>query len=100
MAAPGFRKQLSANLKAELPAQLPTAYLKNQRWFGGKAREINAAEVVDLMTLQRAGVNAIILFVKVEYNGGGDDLYSVPLLAAEGGGLPARTEREKLPRVH
>jgi maltose alpha-D-glucosyltransferase / alpha-amylase len=84
MAAPGFRKELSANLKAELPAQLP-AYLKNQRWFGAKAREIRAAEVVDLMTLQHAGVNGIVLLVKVEYKGGGDDLYSVPLLATERG---------------
>jgi len=81
----GFRKELSAKLKAELPAQLP-AYLKNQRWFGAKAREIRTAEVVDLMTLHRAGVNGIVLLVKVEYKGGGDDLYSVPLLAAERGG--------------
>ena len=98
MAAPGFRKQFSANLKAELPAQLP-AYLKNQRWFGGKAREINAAEVVDLIGLQRAGVNAIVLLVKVEYNGGGDDFYSVPLLAAEGGGS-SEDGAGKATRVH
>jgi maltose alpha-D-glucosyltransferase / alpha-amylase len=82
MAAPGFRKELFANLKAELPAQLPV-YLKKQRWFGGKAREIRATEVVDVVTLHREGLNALVLFVNVEYQGGGADLYSIPLIAAE-----------------
>lgn len=83
MAAPGFRKEQFANLRSELPAQLP-AYLKSQRWFGGKAREIRSTELVDVVEMQSAGVDALVLYVKVEYQGGGADLYAVPVIATEG----------------
>src|ERR1700738_1814700 len=85
MAAPGFGKDMFANLKAELPAQLP-AYLKGQRWFGAKARELRATEVVDFITLERDALNAVIVVVKVEYEGGGADLYSVPLVVGKNPG--------------
>ena len=70
MAAPGFGKDMFSNLKTELPGQLP-AYLKGQRWFGAKARELRATEVVDFVPLERDGVHALIVMVKVEYEGGG-----------------------------
>src|ERR1700730_2162549 len=82
MATPGFRKEMFSNLKAELPAQLP-AYLKNQRWFGAKAQELRSTEVLDVVTLQRDGFKALVLFVNVEYQSGGADLYSVPMVVAE-----------------
>jgi maltose alpha-D-glucosyltransferase/alpha-amylase len=80
MAAPGSGKEWFSHLKAELPSQLP-AYLKSQRWFGGKAREIRAAEVVDVIKIQRAGLSGLVLLVNVEYEGGGADLYSIPVVA-------------------
>jgi trehalose synthase-fused probable maltokinase len=82
MAAPGFGKDMFSNLKTELPAQLPV-YLKGQRWFGAKARELRGTEVVDFITLERDGLNALIVMVKVEYEGGGADLYSVPLVVSK-----------------
>jgi maltose alpha-D-glucosyltransferase / alpha-amylase len=82
MAAPGFGKDMFSNLKTELPAQLP-AYLKGQRWFGAKARELRATEVVDFVTLERDGLNAVIVVVQVGYEGGGADLYSMPLVVSE-----------------
>jgi len=82
MASPGFGKDMFSNLKTELPAQLP-AYLKGQRWFGAKARELRAAEVVDFITLERDALHALIVMVKVEYEGGGADLYSVPLVVTK-----------------
>ena len=82
MAAPGFGKDMFSNLRTELPAQLP-AYLKGQRWFGGKARELRATEVMDFVTLERDGLNAVIVMLKVEYEGGGADLYSVPLVVTK-----------------
>lgn len=82
MAAPGFGKDMFSNLKAELPGQLP-AYLKGQRWFGAKARELRATEVVDFIALERDALHALIVMVKVEYEGGGADLYSVPLVVAK-----------------
>ncbi len=84
MAATGFRKDLFSTVKAELPAQLP-AYLRRQRWFGGKAREVRAAHPVDLINLHREGLDAFVLLVNVEYESGGSDLYSMPLLAGTDG---------------
>src|ERR1700688_3848059 len=82
MAAPGFGKDMVSNLKTELPAQLP-AYLKGQRWFGAKAREVRATEVVDFVTLERDGLHALVVVVKAEYEGGGTDFYSLPLVVAK-----------------
>jgi len=91
MAAPGFGKELFSNLKAELPGQLP-AYLKGQRWFGAKARELRGAEVVDFITLERDALYALIVMVKVEYEGGGGDLYSVPLVVSRDPGSNLKGE--------
>src|ERR1700730_7649557 len=82
MAAPGFGGDMFSNLKTDLPGQLPT-YLKGQRWFGAKARELRDTEVVDFITLQRDALHALIVMVKVEYEGGGADLYSVPLVVSK-----------------
>src|SRR6202162_6015809 len=79
MAAPGYGKDMFSNLKAELPGQLP-AYLKGQRWFGAKARELRATEVGDFITFERDALHALVVMVKVDYEGGGADLYSVPLV--------------------
>ena len=91
MATPGFGKELFSNLKAELPGQLP-AYLKGQRWFGGKARELRGTEVVDFVTLERDALHALIVMVKVEYEGGGGDLYSVPLVVSKDPGSNLKGE--------
>ena len=91
MASPGFGKDMFSNLKTELPAQLP-AYLKGQRWFGAKARELRAAEVVDFITLERDALHALIVMVKVEYEGGGADLYSVPLVVTKDPGSNLKGE--------
>ena len=93
MAAPGigFGKDMFSNLKTELPAQLP-AYLKGQRWFGAKARELRAAEVVDFITLERDVLHALIVVVNVEYEGGGADLYSVPLVVSKDPGSNLKGE--------
>lgn len=82
MAAPGRGADMFPELKTELPAQLP-AYLKSRRWFGAKAREISVTEIVDIIRMQREGLNAVVLLVNVKYQGGGADLYSVPLMAGE-----------------
>ncbi len=95
MAAPGYQQEIFSSLKTELPAQLP-AYLKKQRWFGAKAREILSTQVLDVIPLQGDGCDALLVLVKVEYQGGGADLYSVPLLRGEGAG---RTSDDSSPRL-
>ena len=85
MAAPDFGRDMFSNLKTELSGQLP-AYLKGQRWFGAKARELRGTEVVDFITLERDALHALVVMVKVEYEGGGADLYSVPLVVSKDAG--------------
>ncbi len=82
MADPGFRKEIFSELRASLPAQLP-AYLKKQRWFGAKAREFSSTEVFDVISLRRHSFEALIVVVRVQYQGGGSDLYSIPLVSAD-----------------
>src|ERR1700681_3137238 len=94
MAAPGFGKDMFSNLKAELPGQLP-AYLKGQRWLGAKTRELRATEVVDFIALERDALHALIVMVKVEYAGGGADLYSVPLVVSKDPGSKCEPESPK-----
>ena len=94
MAAPGFGRDMFSNLKTELPGQLP-AYLKGQRWFGAKARELRGTEVVDFITLERDALHALIVMVKVEYEGGGADLYSVPLVVSKDPGSKGEPESPK-----
>ena len=82
MAAPSFRKEIFSDLRTLLPAQLP-AYLKQQRWFGAKAREIASTDVLDVIALEHGGLDALIVIVHVEYQGGGEDLYSMPLIGSD-----------------
>ena len=81
MAVPAFRKDLLGTLRAELPTQLP-AYLKSQRWFGGKAREMASVDVTDAVQVQRPGLDAVILYLDVHYQGGGSDTYALPLVSS------------------
>jgi trehalose synthase-fused probable maltokinase len=67
-------------LKVALKSQLP-AYLLQQRWFGGKAREFHSTEVFDTVPMRRDGFAALVIFARVEYADGGRDLYAIPLIA-------------------
>lgn len=55
-----------------LPADLP-----NRRWFGAKTRRIEQVQVADWWPLP--DTSAVILFARVRYRTGPDDLYLVPL---------------------
>ncbi|MEJ7744890.1 MAG: hypothetical protein WKF73_21555 [Nocardioidaceae bacterium] len=56
-----------------------TAYLANQRWFGGKGRDFSVVHVHALPWLLRDEVRARIEFVTVAYDNGDNDTYQVPL---------------------
>lgn len=56
-----------------------TAYLANQRWFGGKGREFSVVHVHALPWVLRGKVHARVEFVTVAYDNGDTDTYQVPL---------------------
>jgi len=70
--------------KPQIEAAL-APFLQAQRWFGGKARGLKAARVVDWAPFPAGGVQAVLTFVEVELGDGTTDLYFVPLTTGPGG---------------
>lgn len=78
---------LYEDLRLALPAELP-AYLLRQRWFGGKARQIRAVDLLDLVPLQTGQVDAYVLLAQVEYETGPLDTYVLPMVLSESAAAP------------
>jgi len=76
----------------ELELILPT-YLQGQRWFGGKARKILSARLVDAIGVPYRAAKGYLALVRVDYMDADSELYSLPLTsapAARAGDYPAR----------
>ncbi len=57
-------KSFLAHLETQLPSALPQ-FLLQQRWFGGKARQIHSVEIPDIVPLTT--VNAYLILARVNY---------------------------------
>lgn len=66
--------------------QILPRFLPEQRWFGGKTRAIQSAKIVDRIPVPIEGASAAIHFVRVNYEEGGSEIYSVPLIERVGAG--------------
>jgi len=80
-----IREDLSGLLTGaglDLLQQLLPPYLVRQRWFGSKARKIQKVEVEDWA--QMPGAGAVLVFLKVTYEGNQTDLYQLPLAVSTG----------------
>ena len=62
--------------RSQLETLLPE-YLAKQRWFGGKARRIQSAEIVDWGEMAQSA--AVMALVEVRYDKGDPDAYLVPV---------------------
>lgn len=69
---------LDAWLETELPRLLP-AFLPNQRWFGGKAREIQAVDFEDAVWLGNSPYPCALTIVWLRYADGVTDRYAMLL---------------------
>lgn len=67
-------------------------YLKGQRWYGGKARELTSCSMVDWCKL---GASFYITFIRMQYETGGQEDYVVPMKIVQG--QPAHTLAEEIP---
>jgi maltose alpha-D-glucosyltransferase/alpha-amylase len=74
---------LSDPVQEALNEVLPR-YLQGQRWFGGKARQVSAAHIVDWAVLPSASAVVLLTLVEVAYPDGASDLYSLPLEVVTG----------------
>lgn len=73
-----WEEVFSGQEKAGLEAVLPT-YLQERRWFGGKARGIKLAAIIEVVPLHTDAFAACITFIRVEYLDGDSEVYLLPL---------------------
>jgi maltose alpha-D-glucosyltransferase / alpha-amylase len=60
------------------------AYLKDRRWFGGKARKMKSVQLLEAIPVYVEPSEAYITLVQVDYAEGDPDLYVLPLTSAFG----------------
>jgi maltose alpha-D-glucosyltransferase / alpha-amylase len=60
-------------------ASLLRSFLRSQRWFGGKAREIKTVQIEEVLPLQNDTAVAFIVFCQIVYMDGNTETYAVPL---------------------
>lgn len=72
-------------------------YLKQRRWFGGKARVIQSTEILETVPVPYESPIAYITLVQVEYSEGDQETYVLPFTCAVG--ARARQMSAELPQV-
>jgi trehalose synthase-fused probable maltokinase len=66
-------------LQAPLEHNL-SAFLTEQRWFGGKTRPIARVTIADFIPIPLESASAAVLLIRVSYEDGGSETYIAPLL--------------------
>jgi maltose alpha-D-glucosyltransferase/alpha-amylase len=79
MLNPATKRKTYSELRAQLPAQLP-AFLLEQRWFGGKARQIVSTEIGDIIEIKSEQVEALVVTANVKFTEGAEEQYVLPLV--------------------
>ena len=69
--------------KAALEKILPR-YLRNRRWFGGKARKIHSTKITEAIPIPVDSSKAYFVMVEVGYVEGDPEIYILPLAYASG----------------
>jgi maltose alpha-D-glucosyltransferase / alpha-amylase len=73
----------SGESKVALEAILPS-YLRERRWFGGKARKLKSVHLLEAIPVNLEPAEAYITLLQVDYVEGDPDIYVLPLTAAFG----------------
>ncbi len=86
--------ETKASLRAagapQLEAEQLSAWIVNQRWFGGKASELSEAAILDAVTLRAEADPLLLLIVETITPAGTHDIYQLPI-----GIRPQADERER-----
>ncbi|MFO7707083.1 MAG: maltose alpha-D-glucosyltransferase [Desulfobacterales bacterium] len=72
-----FNSKAAARLEHILPG-----FLTRIRWFGGKARPLKHASIMDVIPLAKGSRHWAIVLVRVDYLTGDDEAYAVPMAVA------------------
>ncbi len=78
-----WRNVLRGRARSGLEAALPD-HLARRRWYGGKARTIQTAEIEDVIPVSGDATDAVITIVRVEYLDGESAQYVLPLTYVSG----------------
>ncbi|HSH45614.1 MAG TPA: maltose alpha-D-glucosyltransferase, partial [Longimicrobiales bacterium] len=79
----GWTSLVAGEDRALLEEVLPD-YLRPRRWFGGKARKIRHARIIEALDAGSQELEAYIALVEVDYVDGDTEVYVLPLARAEG----------------
>ena len=74
---------LEGAVRARFEAGLPLL-LTTQRWFGGKARELTAAHIIDRIPIPHGRGGTGLLLIDAAYGDGAHEVYLLPLASAFG----------------
>jgi maltose alpha-D-glucosyltransferase / alpha-amylase len=69
-----------ATLQKSLPAEI-SAFLRDKRWFGGKAFGLRSINVTDTVPLTAQDARALFVFANVNFEDAPNETYVIPLLA-------------------
>ncbi len=78
-----WRSLVTGDDREALEQVLPE-YLQPRRWFGGKARKVRSAEVVEALDASTREVASYLMLVRVNYVQGDAETYVLPVAHAEG----------------
>jgi maltose alpha-D-glucosyltransferase / alpha-amylase len=76
-----WERALTIHGRGTLDDVLP-GYLRERRWFAGKARRIKSAQVADALPLRAGQTEVYFAMVQVEYTEGNPETYAIPLALA------------------
>jgi len=80
---------LAALLRGDGIADVLVAWALERRWFRGKARRVESAEVVGIVPLDVRGLDAALVVLRVQYAEGEAEDYLVPLARVDGAAAAA-----------
>src|SRR5207248_3108114 len=95
-----WEELIAARHRGRQERMLP-AFLRERRWFGGKARRMKSAHVGEAVPIPWQAAQALLCLVDVEYVEGEQETYALPLAysADQDGSLETRSPESLLARV-
>jgi maltose alpha-D-glucosyltransferase/alpha-amylase len=70
---------LEEKSREKLEANVLPAYIKQRRWFGGKAREIRQLQIIEDIPIETNSTAVHLLFLEVHYTEGLSEIYLLPV---------------------
>jgi maltose alpha-D-glucosyltransferase/alpha-amylase len=96
--AGGWETVFEGAAREELERGVLPAYLRSQRWFGGKARTVRSVRFADWSEFPAGAARAYLVFLEVAFADGTADLYFLPL-GVTAGPAGARLYESQRPSV-